>query len=326
MINPFTTKVSIHLASALMDLEKKRFSFRRSNAFKGRILGYLELEESFDSLLKPGKQSLIVNPYSSFQNQTIKNLNNVFELIFIEHTTIVTWDISRVLQIYNTLIGTKISFPEMLRTEKLLFQKNSLTEEKMQFGHAESDVLEEGLNSVIDWAGNPLGSPILNSIIKVGIAIPLFAYLSPFQDQNERMLRLLTLDLLQVYDLDEFATTKFISLFYSQFSKYKEALIAMMILLSKGELNFDVWLGNWVELLDESLEHIDQRNRVFHGTPVFEKIKSLFETENKLSISEIASKININRNTLKPYLKAAVDSDFLIHKVNYRLSWYERKA
>ena len=326
MINPFTTKISIHLASALMELERKRLSFRRSNAFKGKILDYLALEESFDSPLGSEKSSLIVNPYSSFQNKTIKNLNNIFELIFIEQKTVETWNISRVLQIYNTLIGTKISFPEMLRKEKLLFQKNSLTEEKIQFEHAESEVLEEGLNSVVEWAGNPLASPILNSIIKIGIAIPLFAYLSPFQNQNERMLRLLTLDFFQFYDLNEFATTKFISLFYSHSSKYKEALIAMMILLSKGELNFDVWLGNWVELLNESLEPVTQKNRVFHETPIFEKIKSLFETEDKLSISEIASKININRNTLKPYLKAAVDSGLLIHKVNYRLSWYERKA
>lgn len=337
MINPFTIKLSLPLVSRLMELEKDIFLLQKKQSISdvSKELILLLLEEDVITTHKKitidGLKSLLEDKSSSLRQQSLMASQKALNYILSPQKPDFKWNLMHVQFIYKCIKSEENAIKSWRRSVE--FESDvSMPPAFMNviFEYAPPEEIPSLMEEFAQWMGRKDTHPHIHPLLKIGLALPFFAIIAPFDSFNARMMRFLALDLLGFYGYDFLQRSTLIEEMMSH--KACEHLYKTLKNLSEGEMDFSLWLDSWVDILQKTVDKESKEiiKPASHDGTLFKldaptslKIKKAFEKFDKLSISELSEITEVNRNTLKTYLREHVSAGVLLQKGYGKLSWYE---
>ncbi len=164
------------------------------------------------------------------------------------------------------------------------------------------------MNDLVNWAKNSFEERETHPLITLSIFILIFLIIHPFQDANGRLSRcLINLVLLKLgYKFIEYGS--FEEIIESNKELYYANLRECQDIIYNKNLNLQNWVLFFLRSLKKQKDIIEQRikkekNIQDNFSDLHLKILKILHANNKLSISDIQSISNANRNTLKVKLR-----------------------
>ena len=334
MIDPFSIKLSIPVISKFMKLEQDLTVLQANEKIfnqEEEILSILIEEDAINTHqridignIKETLREKVFSPRYQFLSDNKKALDYIFSSKKSD------WTIFHLKKIYQYTKPPRNleESTQIFRNTRELKADFSTTYGFMHvdFEYAPIEEIQGLMEEFCAWMNKK--DDHFHPLLKIGVALPLFGIIAPFQSHNARMLRFIALDLLGFYGyvvlqrslLLREMTTKTVS----------DKLAQTLKNLSEGEMNFVPWLESWVNILQTTASYKEKGlpsfSRIRLESPTSVKIQEAFKENKQLTISQIAFLTKINRNTLKNYLRNHVKAGLLIQKGDKKSSWYELKG
>lgn len=188
------------------------------------------------------------------------------------------------------------------------------------------------MQELIDWTNKNLSERFYHPLIIIGIFVVNFLAIHPFQDGNGRLSRALTnlLLLKSGYLYIPYSSTE--SIVEDNKEGYYRALRQTQTTL-RSEPNYEPWLMFFLKTLQKQkirleykLEHVEIKKTSNLDLPeVSARIMEIFETKDRVTISELSKLTGANINTIKKHLASLVENNYLIKHGKTRGTWYTRK-
>lgn len=183
------------------------------------------------------------------------------------------------------------------------------------------------MHDLVQWVQDQLHSKKLHPLLVIGIFVVVFLSIHPFQDGNGRLSRILTTLLLLKSGYVYVPYSSFESVIERNKKSYYMTLAKTQKSLTSHDPDFSPWLLFFLRSLRKQkihLEHKISREKILMTTvsDLVGKILTLLADHGKLTISQLESMTNANRNTLKKNLAQMVKQG-RIHKLGKgRATWY----
>lgn len=182
---------------------------------------------------------------------------------------------------------------------------------------------------LVKWVGEALEKGDIHPLFVIAIFTAVFLQLCPFERGNQKLARVLIILLLLKSGYLYAPYSLLDPAFTERAGEYFNALKHTQDTLASGRVDWDVWIGFFLEIL------CDQKNvlqgRLDKGRPeianmpsLSTKVLKLFEKHERLSMKEIERLTRGKRSTLKLRLGELVKEGYLVRHGKARATWYSR--
>ncbi len=341
MINPFSINLPLPLVSKYIELESLLLKLKSNQRFMDLAdenLMIMYVEDSLSVLdpmeIKDFKEFLQKRHYAQPRHEGMMGLKEALEYIFLEKPDNFSWDANHLQKIFQ-LLNRYHSFKnpsKVWRNDEQVELDFSFPSELIHvaFEYAPSGEIISLMHEFTKWMNDVHSHPFISPMLKIGLALPLFSIIAPFESYNARMMRLIALDLFGIYGFNILQRVTFIQEVTS-----KEALgdlYKVLKNLSEGEMDFVSWLERWANIITETVKKElirieDNKTTIFSPDRLHSiigvKIQKAFQKTHKMTIAEVGKETRVNRNTLKGYLRNMVKVGMILQKGTKKSSWYE---
>ncbi len=186
------------------------------------------------------------------------------------------------------------------------------------------------MERLVQWAAKAISEQSMHPLLIIAVFNVAFLAVHPFQDGNGRLSRILTtLMLLRAgYDYVRYASLE--SVVEENKDIYYKALRRTQVTLREDSPDWTPWIGFFLRCLrtqkNNLARRIEQENQV-PDTPLPTlslRILALFDSNDRLTITEIVKQTGANQNTLKVRLRELVNNSLLTRHGKARATWYSR--
>ena len=187
------------------------------------------------------------------------------------------------------------------------------------------------MQELIEWTNKNLTERYYHPLIVIGIFVVNFLAIHPFQDGNGRLSRALTnlLLLKSGYLYIPYSSTE--SIVEDNKEAYYRALRETQVSI-KNIPNYEPWLMFFLKTLQKQkirleykLEHTSTSIKSNLDLPeTSAKIMEIFDSKERVTLSELAELTNININTIKKHLASLVKNNYLTKHGKTRGAWYTK--
>jgi Fic family protein len=184
------------------------------------------------------------------------------------------------------------------------------------------------MEEIVDWASDQLQTKILHPLIVIGVFVVVFLAIHPFQDGNGRLSRLLTTLLLLKSGYLYASYYALENIIEHNKDGYYLALRRTQQSLKSAITDFNPWLLFFLRSLQKQKAHLEHKMAYAKmldlnmSSPLSTQIIALVNDHGKLTISQMESLIDTNRNTLKKQLTVLVKNGHLKQLGRGRGTWY----
>lgn len=182
------------------------------------------------------------------------------------------------------------------------------------------------MQDLIYWTRESLETKSLHPLIAIGIFVVVFLAIHPFQDGNGRLSRCLTTLLLLQTGYAYVPYSSIESIIEDNKESYYLALRRTQQSL-KEKSDFIPWLHFFLRTLQKQKKHLEQKitneKALYLDLPqLSSQIIELISKHGHLSIKNLETMLDVNRNTLKKHLQSLVSSSHLTRVGKGRATTY----
>ena len=187
------------------------------------------------------------------------------------------------------------------------------------------------MEELVGWVQKAVRGEAFHPLLVVAIFIVKFLAIHPFQDGNGRISRVLTtLMLLRAgYAYVPYASLE--SVVEGNKAQYYNALRRTQKSLDDTP-DWEPWIGFFLRALKKQKTILEERVEdekeaqitIKELHPLSEEILSLFEDENRLTITDFVLLTKANRNTIKVRVRELVKTGYLSKHGKARATWYSK--
>lgn len=182
---------------------------------------------------------------------------------------------------------------------------------------------------LIKWVAEALEKGEIHPLFVIAIFTAVFLQLCPFDEGNQKLARILAVLLLLKSGYSYAPFSLLDPIFSERGAAYYHSLKHTQQTLASGRVDWDVWIGFFLEVLCEQ-KNVLQR-RLEKGRPeianmpsLSTKVLRLFDKHERISMKEIERLTRGKRSTLKLRLGELVDEGYLVRHGKARATWYSR--
>lgn len=169
----------------------------------------------------------------------------------------------------------------------------------------------------------------LHPLLLIADFILRFLAIHPFQDGNGRLSRILTNLLLLRFGYEYVQYSSLERIVESNKERYYSALRTSQQTLKSEEVNTDIWIGFFLEMLrkqqDLLAQKIERERKLSLRPKLANDILQIVEEHGNVTVAGLAKTLNINRNTIKTRLQKLVEEGLLTLHGKGRGSYYTPK-
>ncbi len=318
-------RVSKHLSSEQLAVLQKN-TMIESVGSSNRIEGYKISDKEVEDLLARIK----AKSFQSHDEEEIAGYASVLEQIFQNYETLAVTE-EYIKQMHDMLLqfSSKICYRGHYKKFSNQIKTFDYTGGNLGFVLETPNPFETPklMHQLFSWLQKNLTERDLHPLLTIGIFIIRFLTIHPFQDQNGRLSRLLTTWLLLKSGYSYVAFSSIETIIEANKENYYAALRHTHLSFKKGLPDWHPWLKFFLSVLkkqkDELVQKIEREKILVHRlNPLAAKIIEFVKSHRQLSISEIQTLTNANRNTLKVQLRELVKNGYLHLCGAGRNTWY----
>lgn len=182
---------------------------------------------------------------------------------------------------------------------------------------------------LVKWVGEALEKGEIHPLFAIAIFTAVFLQLCPFERGNQKLARVLII-LLMLKSGYHYAPYSLLDhLFSERADAYFNALKHTQETLASGRVDWDVWIGFFLEVLGGQKSVLQKRlekgrPEIANMPSLSTKVLKLFEQHERLSMKEIERLTRGKRSTLKLRLGELTDEGYLVRHGKARATWYSR--
>ena len=181
---------------------------------------------------------------------------------------------------------------------------------------------------LVAWANKSSAELTLHPLLHIAVFNVVFLAIHPFQDGNGRLSRILTTLMLMRAGYDYVPYASLESVIEENKERYYKALRRTQATLDKDTPDWAPWLGFFLRCLKKQKDNLAAKFgpiQTWQDLPTLSlEILKLFDTHERLTISEITHHTGANPNTLKLRLRELVNDGQLSRHGKARATWYSR--
>jgi Fic family protein len=216
---------------------------------------------------------------------------------------------------YKKLSNNVEAFDETGKSVGVIFQTASPFETPMK------------MQELVLWTKESLENKSLHPLLVIGVFVVVFLAIHPFQDGNGRLSRILTTLLLLKSGYTYVQYTSLESIIEHNKENYYLALRTTQGSLITSTPDLYSWLIFFLRSMQKQKIHLEKKaklskNTHLHISAISSQISTLLIEHGRLSIGQIESITQINKNTLKKQLIKLVDSGTILRLGKGRATWY----
>ncbi|MGH1456221.1 MAG: Fic family protein [Alphaproteobacteria bacterium] len=182
---------------------------------------------------------------------------------------------------------------------------------------------------LMKWADDEFKKEEMHPLFIIAIFIAIFLQFCPFDKGNQKLMRMLIILLMfkEGYGYAPYSTLD--SLLDERAEEYLNALKHTQTTLAKGNIDWNIWLEFFFDLLKAQKDKLQDRvekgsSEIVNMPELSTKILKQFEKHDRLSMKEIERLTRGKRSTLKLRLSELVDGGYLMRHGQARATWYSR--
>lgn len=301
-------------------------SIGSSNRIEGNKLPDKQVEELLSNINKTS--------FESRDEEEVVGYADLMETIF-ENWEVIPFTENHIKQLHKILLKYSTKDERHRGEYKKLSNSVAAYDEKggeigIIFETASPFETPQNIRELLSWAQNILEDRAIHPLIAIGVFIVHFLAIHPFQDGNGRISRALTALLLLKSGYIYIPYCSIESIVEDNKEGYYRALRATQSTLDSDCADYEPWLMFFLRTmqkhkirLEQKIGNISSKNTEL---PLLSgQIAELFDSRERLTISEIVTLTGANVNTVKKHLKDLVDKKLLIKHGKTRGAWYTKE-
>lgn len=187
------------------------------------------------------------------------------------------------------------------------------------------------MEKLLDWLNRTIENKEVHPLLTTAVFTVCFLAIHPFQDGNGRLSRILTTLLLLRAGYEYVPYSSLESVIEDNKELYYKSLRQTQGSLKKEKTDWEKWCVFFLQSLKKQKDKLGaklERERILGQTlpALSNDILALVREHGHLTIAEIETLTNANRNTLKVRLRELVRDNFLEQNGKARSTWYRLKA
>ena len=185
------------------------------------------------------------------------------------------------------------------------------------------------MEELVEWTRKNLEDPLSHPLIVIGVFIVHFLAIHPFLDGNGRLSRALTTLLLLKKGYAYIPYSSIESIIEASKEGYYRALRRTQKNIWDDAVDYEPWLSFFLTTLQKQKRHLESKmtSMTSDDTTLSRNqraILELFNDKQKWSSPEIASRLDMNIETVKKNVKALVERGYLIKHGTTKGAWYKK--
>ena len=185
------------------------------------------------------------------------------------------------------------------------------------------------MHELIEWTRKTIEDKAIHPLITIGIFIVNFLAIHPFQDGNGRISRALTALLLLKTGYLYTPYCSIESIVEDNKEGYYRALRETQSTL-KVDVNYEPWLMFFLRTMQKHKLRLENKIGIdtIYMTELPElsaQIMEIFQSQKRITLSEVVEKTGANKNTIKKHLFKLVSEGYIIKHGQTRGAWYTKK-
>lgn len=183
------------------------------------------------------------------------------------------------------------------------------------------------MDELLTWAIGAFEKKIIHPLLFIGLFVVIFLAIHPFQDGNGRLSRLLTTLLMLKSGYLYVPYSSLESIIEANKENYYFALQKTQKSWQNQKPDWTPWLLFFFQCLQRQKRHLEiklerEKMMVKELPKLSQQVVELLKAHDRLSISEITSLTQVNRNTLKKTLADLVNKKIIARNGLGKSSWY----
>ena len=180
------------------------------------------------------------------------------------------------------------------------------------------------MEKLVGWLGE---EKTIHPLLKTAVFVVCFLAVHPFQDGNGRLSRILTTLLLLKNGYEYLPYASLESVIEDNKDLYYNALRRTQKTLTENETDWQAWVLFFLKCLkkqkDRLTKKLERERLLLVKLPkLSNEILTLVREHERLTISDLETLTQANRNTLKVRLRELVNDNFLTQSGKARATWY----
>lgn len=186
------------------------------------------------------------------------------------------------------------------------------------------------MEKLVNWIGETLEQKSVHPLLIIAVFVVCFLAIHPFQDGNGRLSRILTTLLLLRAGYEYVPFISLESIIEDNKDSYYQALRRTQKTLREDQTDWETWSLFFLKCLkkqkDKLAAKLEREKIIAPQLPKLSvEILTLLKEHAQLTITEIESLTQANRNTLKVRLRELVQDDFIEQNGQARATFYQLK-
>ncbi|MBA3827959.1 MAG: Fic family protein [Taibaiella sp.] len=186
------------------------------------------------------------------------------------------------------------------------------------------------MSELVKWASDSLEKKSMHPLLVTSVFIISFLAISPFQEGNGSLSRLLIVYMLLKTGYIYAPYTSVEAIIEEKKSTYYQALRQTQGTIRSLQPDWQPWLNFFFEVLRQQKQRLEtkieeDRSLVAQIPPLSLRILEMIKLNGRITNSEIVTNTGANRNTVKKHLEALVSSAYLQLNGTGKGSWYSLK-
>ncbi|MBK9586244.1 MAG: Fic family protein [Alphaproteobacteria bacterium] len=194
---------------------------------------------------------------------------------------------------------------------------------------ASPDEIRALMPRLIKWVAEALEKGDIHPLFVIAIFTAVFLQLCPFEEGNQKLARILAVLLLLKSGYSYAPFSLLDPVFSDKAEEYFHSLKHTQATLASGRVDWDRWIGFFLEVLREQKAILQKRlekgrPEIANMPSLSTKVLRLFDKHERISMKEIERLTRGKRSTLKLRLGELVEEGYLMRHGKARATWYSR--
>lgn len=182
---------------------------------------------------------------------------------------------------------------------------------------------------LMKWADEAFKNEDMHPLFTMAIFIAIFLQFCPFEKGNQKLARMLMILLMFKEGYNYAPYSNLDDILDERAEEYYAALKHTQATLAKGNIDWNVWLDFFFDVLKAQKDKLEKRvekgsSEIVNMPVLSTKILKQFEKHDRLSMKEIERLTRGKRSTLKLRLGELVEGGYLMRHGQARATWYSR--
>lgn len=184
------------------------------------------------------------------------------------------------------------------------------------------------MTELITWTNQALEEKILHPLIVIAIFVVHFLAIHPFQDENGRLSRALTILLLLRSGYSYVPYSSIESIIELNKTAYYSALRQSQKNIWNGKVNYEPWIEFFLSTLQQQVRNLEAKmDRLKQETRLSKNAKVIaefFMQQPEWTARELAEKSNVNLETVRKILQSLCKQNYIVKFGTTKSSFYRK--